>query len=74
MLEVRRRFGRDLRMFGGVDKRALAAGPGAVDAELRRVAPLVQDGGYIPTPDHSIPPDVSYANYCYYMERLFDIL
>jgi len=74
VLEVRRVFGKDLRMFGGVDKRALAAGPPAIDAELRRVAPLVAQGGYIPALDHSIPPDVSFSAYCYYMEQLYRIL
>ena len=71
---VRRQYGRDLRLWGGMDKRALAWGREAMDAELARVAPLVRDGGYVPFPDHSLPPDVSYANYCYFMERLPSIL
>lgn len=74
VVAVRRQFGRDLRMWGGIDKRALAWGREAMDAELARVAPLVRDGGYVPFPDHSLPPDVSYANYCYFMERLPSIL
>jgi uroporphyrinogen decarboxylase len=74
VVEVRRQFGRDLRMWGGMDKRALAWGPAAIDAELARVAPLVREGGYVPFPDHSLPPDVSYANYCYFMEKLPEIL
>lgn len=74
VVAVRRRYGRDLRMWGGLDKRALAWGPQAMDAELARVAPLVRDGGYVPFPDHSLPPDVSYANYCYFMEHLPSIL
>jgi len=74
VVEVRREYGRDLRMWYGIDKRALASGPKAIDAELSRVAPLVQAGGYIPGTDHSIPPDVSFANYCYYMEKLQAIL
>ena len=74
VVAVRRKYGRRLRMWGGIDKRALATGPEAIDAELARVAPLVQDGGYIPGLDHSCPPDISYANYCYYMEKLRTIL
>jgi uroporphyrinogen decarboxylase len=74
VLAVRRQFGRELRLHGGVDKRALAAGPAAIDRELARLAPLVQNGGYIPGVDHSLPPDISYSNYCYYMERLPTIL
>jgi len=69
-LAVRREYGRDLRMWGGFDKRTLAWGPEAIDAELARVRPLVEDGGYVPHPDHSLPPDVPFANYCYFMEKL----
>jgi len=74
VLAVRREYGRNLRMMGGVDKKALAKGPEAIDAELTRVAPLVKDGGYIPAVDHSLPPDISFVNYCYYAERLLAIL
>jgi len=70
VVAVRRKYGRDLRIWGGVDKRALARGPAAIDAELRRVRPLIDEGGYIPHTDHSCPPDISYASYCYYLERL----
>lgn len=68
--QVRRRYGRGLRMWGGIDKRALARGREAIDRELERVRPLVEEGGYIPGPDHSLPPDVAFEHYCYYMERL----
>ena len=49
-------------------------GPTAIDAELARVRPLVGEGGYVPGTDHSIPPDVSFRNYCYFMEQLPAIL
>jgi uroporphyrinogen decarboxylase len=74
VVQVRRRFGRDLRMWGGIDKRALAQGPAAIDAELQRVRPLVKDGGFIPVLDHGVPPDISFANYCHYANHLRDIL
>lgn len=73
VLGVRRRFGRHLRLWGGVDKRALIYGPAAIDAELERVRPLIAEGGYIPHTDHSIPPDVSYANFLYYTRRLAEV-
>jgi uroporphyrinogen decarboxylase len=68
--EVRRRYGRNLLLWGGVDKRTLAHGPAAIDAELVRLRPLIEEGGYIPHTDHSIPPDVSFDNFRYYMEKL----
>ena len=74
VLKVRREYGRDLGIWYGVDKRCAAADKAAIDTELLRVAPLVREGGYIPGPDHSFPPDVSYENYCYFMEKLSGIL
>ena len=37
VLSLRQRFGRDLRMWGGVDKRALLHGRAEIDAELDRL-------------------------------------
>ena len=74
VVKTRREYGRDLRMWYGVDKRALAKGPRAISAELARVAPVVEDGGYVPGTDHSIPPDVSYANYRHYMKAMRNML
>ncbi|MCD6291814.1 MAG: hypothetical protein J7M34_15060 [Anaerolineae bacterium] len=73
VVAVRKKYGRELRIWGGVDKRALARGPEAIDAELDRLKPLIDEGGYIPHPDHGIPPDVSFANYRYFMERLQEV-
>jgi hypothetical protein len=63
----RAEYGRDLLMMGGFDKRILAQGPDAIDAEVRRLAPLVAEGGYIPMPDHRVPPDVPLAHYRHYL-------
>lgn len=70
VVKVRRQFGRDLRLWFGINKHALAVGPAAIDDELRRVRPLIEEGGYVPGLDHSIPPDVSFENYLYYMKQL----
>lgn len=66
-LEIRRRWGRRCLMMGGVNKRALAAGREAIVTELQRLKPLVDEGGYIPHVDHRVPPDVSYADYLFYL-------
>ena len=65
----RRKFP-DLALMGGIDKRALAIGPAAIDAELERVRPALESGRYIPDLDHLVPNDVSWANYCHYAEAL----
>lgn len=67
-VRIRRKFGRSLRLMGGIDKRELAKGPRAIDVHLRELAPLIEDGGYIPTVDHCVPPDVSWDNFEYYMQ------
>jgi uroporphyrinogen decarboxylase len=72
--QLRRKYGRDLLMTGGIDKRALAAGPEAIEAELARCIPVALDGGYIPMVDHSLPPDISYANFQYYWRRKKELL
>jgi uroporphyrinogen-III decarboxylase len=59
----------DFVLMGGIDKRALAAGPEAIDRELERLAPVVKQGGYLPMVDHLVPPDVSLENYRYYLRR-----
>jgi Uroporphyrinogen decarboxylase (URO-D) len=74
VVAVRREYGRDLRLCNGIDKRVLAWGRDAIDAEIARVAPLIQEGGYIPGPDHSLPPDVPFSNYCYFTEKLLEVL
>ncbi len=58
-----------LALVGGVDKRALAGGPDAIDRELERLAPLVKQPGYLLMSDHLVPPDVSLENYRYYLDR-----
>jgi uroporphyrinogen decarboxylase len=68
--EIRRRFGRQVRMVGGVDKRILAAGKDAIRAELLRLLPLMREGGFVPKVDHSVPSDVSWDNFRYYIDTL----
>jgi len=63
-----------LAFMGGIDKRALAIGPEAIDVELSRVRPAVQAGRYIPDLDHGIPDDVSWTNFRYYAERLRELI
>ncbi len=73
-LAYRRQFGRSLRMWGGVDKRVLPRGPAAINAHLRELIPLVEEGGFIPTVDHTVPPDVSWDDFRYYMDAKWALL
>ena len=66
--ELRRKFGPSLRLWGGVDKRILSMSPDAIRAHLREFIPLIEQGGFIPTVDHTVPPDVSWDQFRIYME------
>ncbi len=66
---LRERFGRRILFMGGVDKFALIKGEGAIDKELERLTPILEDGGYIPTVDHRCPPEISYSTYLYYLKK-----
>lgn len=66
----RREYGRQLRLMGGFDKHILALTPAEIDAEIERLTPLVEEGGFIPFCDHRVPPDVPLANYEHYLLRV----
>jgi uroporphyrinogen decarboxylase len=64
----------NLAILGGIDKRVMAEGPDAIDAHLERIIPPMRArGGYIPTCDHGVPPEVSYENYLYYRKRCVEL-
>jgi uroporphyrinogen decarboxylase len=69
VVRLRAEYGRDLAFAGGIDKRELAKGPAAIEAEVaRKLPPLLDQGGYIPTVDHTVPPDVSYGDFRHYLD------
>jgi uroporphyrinogen decarboxylase len=68
-VEFRRRYGKAMRLMGGFDKHILMQGKDAIAREIDRLAPLVEEGGYIPMPDHRVPPDVAFADYLFYIEE-----
>ena len=55
---------------GGIDKRAMARGGAVLEAEIARLRPVIDDGGYIPGCDHGVPADVSWPNYAHYVRLL----
>lgn len=71
---LRDAMGERVLLLGGVDKTTLIDGPDAIDGELRRIAPLAAEGGYIPHVDHRCPPDVSLANYRHYLRAKRELL
>lgn len=70
---LRREFGRDLKLIGGIDLDALREGKDAIKRAMDGIAPLVADGGFIPLADGRVRPDVPHENYVYYRELLREI-
>ena len=69
----REQYGRELLGVGGMDKRVFKYDYAAIDAEIERLRPLVQLGGFIPCPDHRIPPDAKWENVQYYCDRMREV-
>ena len=71
---LRRQFGHAFSMRGGIEKMILFEGDDVMRRELERVAPVVEDGGYMPMIDHSVPSGVTFDAFCRYMELKQEIL
>ena len=69
-MAMRKRHGKALRIFGGINKLEIAKGRVAIDTEIERRLPLMRAGGYVPLPDHLIVPGTSLSDYRYYLDRL----
>jgi len=69
VVKTKKMYGDRLVVIGGIDKREIAAGYRAIDREMERIRPAYEMGGYIPCIDHSVPPDISWDNYQYYLEK-----
>ena len=69
-MALRKRFGKELRVIGGIDKLELEKGRAAIDAEIERRVPLMREGGFVPMPDHLITPGVPLDDYRYYIEQM----
>jgi len=72
-LELRKEFGRGLRLIGGIDSDALRIGKEAIRKELAKVPELLSQGGYIPLLDGRVRADVPYENYVDYRRLLEEI-
>ena len=65
---LRERFGYEMRFQGGVCKMKMLESPQAIEAELHRLLPLVEAGGFVPGVDHRVPADIPFTTYMYYMK------
>ena len=73
--ELRREFGRDLRLIGGIDLDVLRQGKDAIRREVaEKVPPLLAEGGYIPMVDGRVRVDIPFDNYVYYKRLLENMI
>ena len=68
--DLRREFGRELRLIGGIDLDTLLEGKAAIRRGIRQVAPLIAQGGYVPLADGRVRPNVPFERYVYYRRLL----
>ena len=70
-LDIRRQFGSQLRLIGGIDTDVLLQGREAIRRAVERVIPpLLQDGGYVPLLDGRVREYIPFEHYRYYRELL----
>ena len=66
----REKYGTQLRGVGGMNKNVFAEDYAAVDVEIERFKSLIGLGGFIPCPDHRIPPTAKWENVQYYCDKM----
>jgi len=72
-IKFRRQYGKEMLLMGGFDKRTLARERSDIETEVRRLAPLVEEGGFIGFCDHRVPPDVPLENYLHYVNVVREV-
>jgi uroporphyrinogen decarboxylase len=70
-IRLRKKYGRNLTIIGGIDKRMLSKGKREIDGEIEKIRVLIKDGGYLVNCDHHIPPDVPYDNIKYFFNEVY---
>jgi uroporphyrinogen-III decarboxylase len=71
--DLRKKFGRKLRMLGAIDKNYIYGHEERLHEHLLSLKPNVMEGGFIPIPDHRIPPQVSYRQMLRYIEIFHEV-
>lgn len=74
IVEYRKKYGKKMAYRGGIDKRAIAKGGETIKREIMRVVPpLLNEGGFIPSCDHGVPPDISWQGFIDYCKILAEL-
>ena len=74
-LALRKRFGSRLRLYGGLDWRAVPAGGETLRRQLDEVArPLLEQGNAIPYLDDTVRPHIRYDDFRRYRDALNELI
>jgi len=74
IVALRNQHGKAIAFRGGIDKRCMAKGGAILKNEINRVVPpLFKTGGFIPSCDHGVPPDISWQNYIEHTRLLAEL-
>ena len=72
---LRKEYGRELRLIGGIDLDILRRDKESIRREIEeKVPPLLADGGYVPLADGRVREDIPFENYLYYRRLLEDVI
>ncbi len=68
---LRKEYGQEAILAGNIDKLALLKGKRAIREEVFSKLPfLLKSGGYFPSIDHLVPPDITLENYQYFINTV----
>jgi uroporphyrinogen decarboxylase len=71
--DLRNKYGRKLRIFGAIDKNHIYGTEEKLREHLLSLKPFVDEGGFIPIPDHRIPPQTSYQQMLNYISIFHEV-
>jgi len=71
---LRQKYGKDIILAGNIDKRAFLKSEDVLREEVMAKVPfLLESGGYFPSLDHIVPPDVPFAMYGCFINMLREV-
>lgn len=66
----RKQYGDKMAIFGGIDKRAIRSKEQTYQEIMSKIPWLIEQGGFLPSVDHAVPPDVPLRSYLYMCELI----
>ncbi len=71
---LRKEYGNEAILAGNMDKRALVKGKEAIREEVTSKLPfLLESGGFFPSIDHLVPPDITLESYQYFINTMREV-